>query len=376
MDRINSSNMDIHFDQHDPTGMSGDGNGNGNDERDEMDYEELDRLQWERELELLRERDRECENALREFEEEEREDEQQMSMVRQLDTLDISVLHHLYYCFDNLSFGNLSVWSVTTLLENILKGRQNYVRHRDALMDVLKSNYVREAWISESPPAPCIDTVAVADSVVEGVSPTTPSVDEHTWTKVANIHSALNTFVLDGSMNEAEFFENLDLEFVYRVHRVIGNHVIPTAGHLRKKTVGATGSWVRYTNPEAIELHLKTLLAFVREKARTAPAPSQSPQSDMDRVSYMIKLGSIFFSEFLLIHPFANGNGRTARILLNAILKHVVVVPFSLYLNNRDEYLNVLQKRNDRTTPVELAGYILQAINKTSADVNWLANQM
>ena len=86
----------------------------------------------------------------------------------------------------------------------------------------------------------------------------------------------------------------------------------------------------------------------------------------------MIRLGSLFFSEFLLIHPFSNGNGRTARLLLSAFLKFEMVIPFSMYISKREEYIEVLEKRNNLSPPSALAHYVLLTCNRTAAQVNWL----
>jgi Fic family protein len=42
-------------------------------------------------------------------------------------------------------------------------------------------------------------------------------------------------------------------------------------------------------------------------------------------------VASRFFIRFLYIHPFPNGNGRTARILLSALLVKHAIIPVSLF---------------------------------------------
>lgn len=285
--------------------------------------------------------------------------------------LNPTILRYLSSCFANIQFGDLSTASIQNMIQNVIASQEVFVQHRNGLIDLLKSSYIREVWISESPPDNNMDTINIADLLVEGG--TKPDdMDEHTWNKLDNIHRALNIHVLDNSTNEDEFFHsaNFNVNFVRKVHSTIGNGVILNAGEFRKHNVCARYSSVQYARHSAIEEHLNALLSFVRESIKTAP------HDIVERVAHMIKLGSIFFSEFLLIHPFSNGNGRTARIMLNAMLKHAVVVPFSLYVKNREEYLRVLEKRNDRSAPSALAEYILLAINQTASNVNWIAMSM
>lgn len=47
------------------------------------------------------------------------------------------------------------------------------------------------------------------------------------------------------------------------------------------------------------------------------------------------KYGVCFFHQFLYIHPFLNGNGRVARVLLSYLLSKFTVVPLSLYTGKK-----------------------------------------
>lgn len=84
--------------------------------------------------------------------------------------------------------------------------------------------------------------------------------------------------------------------------------------------------------------------------------------NNLKSLSDKILLSSLFFYEFLDIHPFSNGNGRTARILLNLLLQNDMSIPFSLYLRcdnkGRDDYLQVIESCY-YNSPSELASYIL-----------------
>jgi hypothetical protein len=77
-----------------------------------------------------------------------------------------------------------------------------------------------------------------------------------------------------------------------------------------------------------------------------------------------------FFSEFLLIHSFSDGNGRVARLLTNHILRGTVFVPFSIFYTSRELYLRVLEDRNDQSQPpLSLAYYMLLCARKTHEGV-------
>ena len=49
---------------------------------------------------------------------------------------------------------------------------------------------------------------------------------------------------------------------------------------------------------------------------------------------------------FVRIHPFSDGNGRGARILMNLILMEAGMIPAVVQKKNRREYLNTIELAN------------------------------
>lgn len=81
-------------------------------------------------------------------------------------------------------------------------------------------------------------------------------------------------------------------------------------------------------------------------------------------------LSSVFHYEFLFIHPFSDGNGRTARLWQTAILssweKAFQFMPIeSMIKKNQDEYYNVIAKCNNSGESTEFIEFILKMIDKT-----------
>ncbi len=65
---------------------------------------------------------------------------------------------------------------------------------------------------------------------------------------------------------------------------------------------------------------------------------------------------------FLRIHPFDDGNGRTARLLTNYVLFHKKLPPIVIKSNDRDRYIGALQKA-DLGRMLSLARFMLENIS-------------
>ena len=51
--------------------------------------------------------------------------------------------------------------------------------------------------------------------------------------------------------------------------------------------------------------------------------------------------------DLVTIHPWADGNGRTARLLMNFLQFHFKVVPTKIFMENRMEYIASLRESQD-----------------------------
>ena len=92
-----------------------------------------------------------------------------------------------------------------------------------------------------------------------------------------------------------------------------------------------------------------------------------------DTVNPLI-LSSVFHYEFVFIHPFHDGNGRTARIWQTAILsnweKAFTYLPIeSMIKKNQEEYYKVIDNCNKAGESTEFIEFMLKMINDTIDDV-------
>ena len=92
-----------------------------------------------------------------------------------------------------------------------------------------------------------------------------------------------------------------------------------------------------------------------------------------DKVNPLI-LSSVFHYEFVFIHTFHDGNGRTARIWQTAILsnweKAFTYLPIeSMIKKNQEEYYKVIDNCNKAGESTEFIEFMLKMINDTIDDV-------
>jgi len=220
------------------------------------------------------------------------------------------------------------------------------------------ANFIQEIWLGESPEE--IKYINFIDEIFKDKI----DINTKVANKVMNILSAFR--YLDGKIMD------LDTALVKSLQCIVGKDIIEEAGIFRTVCVKATGCDLVYLAPNHIEEMLGTLLKVIRDHMTTS-----------ENDTYKIFAGAaVFFSEFLLIHPFKNGNGRTARLLLNFILQKHVNIHFTLggcsgnendIKKNRKMYLDVLNARNDKITPpYYLALYMINSLKTLCSTVQYL----
>ncbi|MEZ4710014.1 MAG: Fic family protein [Caldilineaceae bacterium] len=104
----------------------------------------------------------------------------------------------------------------------------------------------------------------------------------------------------------------------------------------------STGEMHFYASPEATPASMADLMNWYRRaRARGELHP--------------LLLAATFHIRFVNIHPFDDGNGRMARLLMNLILMQAGYVPVVINVNSKHEYLLALEKADSG----ELEDFIL-----------------
>ena len=114
---------------------------------------------------------------------------------------------------------------------------------------------------------------------------------------------------------------------------------------------------------------------FISGSKYPLPSPEQIPSLMYEfmttKLAYITKLHPVDYSaiahkELVFIHPFIDGNGRVARLLMNLILLQkgycIAIIPPIL----RRDYINALEKAH--TNDIEFRKFIALAVRETQRD--------
>ncbi len=129
--------------------------------------------------------------------------------------------------------------------------------------------------------------------------------------------------------------EHISLELIKKIHKIVFNNSKAFGGKFRKKgeevvVKNNLGEVVHEGAPQSrINYLLKELVDWYQKNKTTYPA---------------LVLAAVVHNQFENIHPFADGNGRVGRILLNNILIKHNLPPLNIDFKNRAEYYASLKE--------------------------------
>ena len=110
-------------------------------------------------------------------------------------------------------------------------------------------------------------------------------------------------------------------------YHVTKNTACRIQGEYRDSQVGITGSEWRPPSPIHVPKQMKGMCAEYSKKRKKL---------------HPIELAAWLHNRFVQIHPFTDGNGRTARLILNWILIKNRFPPVIIYVKNKQEYYSAI----------------------------------
>lgn len=132
--------------------------------------------------------------------------------------------------------------------------------------------------------------------------------------------------------------------FYYRIYEA-------KAGKYRKEKVFISGSRYSLPGPEKVSELMERFVNRIK---------------DIENKNHPVEYSAIAHQELVFIHPFIDGNGRVARLLMNLILLQkgycIAIIPPIL----RRDYINALEKAH--TDDKDFREFIARAVRETQKD--------
>ena len=142
---------------------------------------------------------------------------------------------------------------------------------------------------------------------------------------------------------------DIDLETILTIHRLIVNKVDQVnAGRLRRIPVRVVGSRGVFPNYASVPVLLDKLIGSIQA----------------DKTNICLKAAQAHL-DFVSIHPFVDGNGRTARLLMNLILLQSGYPPAIIGKKDRLKYLDLLERAQTEGQKEPFYLFIFKAIGRS-----------
>ena len=156
--------------------------------------------------------------------------------------------------------------------------------------------------------------------IEKGITPSGISLDD---VKEAEAHEKLFYEVLD-------YQKNLTRAIILKWHyKLLKDTKKDIAGKVRQHQVAISGSTYMPPSPVEVEPLLKDFFKWYgKNKDKMNP----------------VELAAMSHLKLVTIHPFADGNGRISRLILNYILQHNQYPLFNIPYQNRSSYYNALER--------------------------------
>jgi len=144
--------------------------------------------------------------------------------------------------------------------------------------------------------------------------------------------------------------ETLSVSFIKKIHAVILKNIDDRgAGVYRRTNVRILGAVHIPPDASKIERLMDEFLDWYHAQEHRMPVP---------------ELAAWVQYRFVCIHPFVDGNGRTARLLMNLVLLQHGYPPAVILNLDRQKYYRVLRQA-DRDSPKDLLNFIGRSIERS-----------
>ncbi|MFH1072107.1 MAG: Fic family protein [Nanoarchaeota archaeon] len=165
--------------------------------------------------------------------------------------------------------------------------------------------------------------------------------------KLREIYEAKN---MEAAYSFVKNYEkDLSRKFILTTHRMLMDHIIPDAGGFRKKRVKITGSEFLPPKPEDLDEEMDRFLSFYRF---------------IKKKYHPVEVASLVHIKFVQLHPFTDGNGRVARLLLNFVLMKNGYLPLIIKDKNKEKYYTLLESTHEEKDYLSFIRFVYECLKE------------
>lgn len=237
---------------------------------------------------------------------------------------------------------------VASIMEKI--GKVDSFNNLDKLPILRKQNRIKSIHSSCAIEANSLSFDQVQD-VINGINVVGPQKD------IIEVQNAIEAY------KEIENVNPFDEEELKRIHFIFGKNVVKNPGKYRSGNEGVSdenGNIVFVApQPNLVPIHMSNLFAWIKKEFKT--------------VNPLI-LSSVFHYEFVFIHPFSDGNGRTVRFWQNTILGKWKPIFYWLPIENKiqqyqEDYYKSISMSHVNGESTAFIVFMLKMIDQTFSDL-------
>lgn len=221
------------------------------------------------------------------------------------------------------------------ILQNLLKNKDN--------------QKVLDKWLTTE--------LAYTSNAIEGNTLTRKETEMAIEEKITSGAKPINDYL--EAINHAKAFEfirtsaknniKIDENYILQIHKIILSGIDDTnAGFYRSVRVRISGSQTILPNPLKVPDLMKDFSEWLVKK-------------DNDMLMKAIEA----HYRLVTIHPFIDGNGRTARLLLNSMLLENGYIPIIIRTIDRRRYLSALETYQTKENSEPYYKFMLSAMNRS-----------
>jgi len=139
-----------------------------------------------------------------------------------------------------------------------------------------------------------------------------------------------------------QLHRSVQTDSIIDAHQPIGSWKVEPNGTMVMPSSGKT-EWHEYTSPKEVPALIKNWLHSLNSLSKvTVKISSATDQWDVDKMDSLIDAYTDIHLGFVAIHPYADGNGRLARLVANIPLLRAGMPPLLISLEQRRSYINLL----------------------------------